>query len=167
VAATLLLGYGNVDRMDDGLAWHVLAAVATALGQPLTGSPDEAEPVTVGPLTLWFVLQLTPEIAEELAHYQRVVFIDAHMSDHSEDTRLESIAPGFATSPFTHHLTPAACLALAQALYGRVPQAVVASALGERFGFARELSPAVAARVPALVNAILAWVQVPAAPLAG
>ena len=28
MADTLVLGYGNVDRMDDGLAWHVLAGLA-------------------------------------------------------------------------------------------------------------------------------------------
>ena len=161
MAEILLLGYGNVDRMDDGLAWHVLVAVAAALGHPLTVTPDEAQPLTVGPVELLFVLQLTPELAEDLAHYQRVGFIDTHLSDDAEDTRLAHIAPSLVTSPFTHHLTPATCLALTQALYGRAPQAVVASARGELFGFARDLSPAAAARVPVLAAAILAWVSQP------
>ena len=30
---TLLLGYGNPDREDDGVAWHVLSRVFRALGR--------------------------------------------------------------------------------------------------------------------------------------
>jgi Ni,Fe-hydrogenase maturation factor len=146
---TLLLGYGNVDRMDDGLAWHVLTAVVTALGGPAPTSPDEPLVAPAGSVDCQFALQLTPELAELVTQYRRVCFVDAHMSDVPEETRLVPTLPAFTSSPFTHHLTPAACLALAQALYGQAPQAVVASARGELFGFARELSPAAARRVPA------------------
>jgi len=154
---TLILGYGNVDRMDDGVAWHVLAALAVALGRPAPATFDEPLALPAGSADCQFVLQLTPEMAEQLAQYRRVCFVDAHTGDLAEATRLAPIAPAFTNSPFTHHLTPAACLALAQALYGHAPDAVLASVRGGAFGFAQELSPAVARRVPELVSQILAW----------
>jgi hydrogenase maturation protease len=100
-------------------------------------------------------------LAELVARYRRVCFVDAHTGDLPEEIRVAAVAPAFLTSPFTHHLTPAACLALAQTLYGRAPEAVVASARGEAFGFGRELSPAVAQRVPGLVHLILKWLGAP------
>lgn len=157
MADTLVLGYGNVDRMDDGLAWHVLAGLVMALGGSAPASPDEALPDQAGPADCEFVLQLTPELAERVARYRRVCFVDAHTGDLPDETRLVPTAPAFSLSPFTHHLTPATCLALAQALYGRAPEAIVASARGEAFGYARELSPEAARRVKALVQAILGW----------
>jgi hydrogenase maturation protease len=164
MAAELLLGYGNIDRMDDGLAWHVLAGLYAALHLPPLPSPDDALLTVTEPADCLFVLQLTPELAEVIARYQRVCFIDAHQNNDLDETQLCPVEPVFAASPFTHHLTPGACLALAQALYGRAPEAVVASARGEAFGFARELSPATARRVPELVNTILAWLTSPMSP---
>ena len=78
------------------------------------------------------MLQSTPELAERLAQYQRVCFVDAHTGDLEQATRLAPVAPAFTNSPFTHHLTPATCLALAQALYGRAPEAVLASVRAKR-----------------------------------
>ena len=157
MADTLVLGYGNVDRMDDGLAWHVLAGLVGALGEPVPASPDEPLPSQAGPVDCLFVPQLTPELAEQLAQYRRVCFVDAHTGDLPDETRLTSTAPAYSAAPFTHHLTPATCLALAKAMYGRAPEAMVASARGEAFGFARELSPGARGRVRALVAAIQDW----------
>ena len=39
---TLFIGYGNPDRQDDGVAWHVLTGIANQLGLgdiPLVGRP--------------------------------------------------------------------------------------------------------------------------------
>lgn len=161
---TLIVGYGNLDRMDDGVAWHVLAALATALGGSAPATPDDAVTLPAGQADGQFMLQLTPELAEVLAQYERVCFVDAHTGDLPADTRLVAAVPSFTTSPFTHHLTPETCLALAQALYGRAPEAVVASVRGEQFGFAQALSPATARRVPELTRQILAWLNGAPAP---
>ncbi|MCC7360563.1 MAG: hypothetical protein IT317_13875 [Anaerolineales bacterium] len=158
-AETLIVGYGNVDRMDDGLAWHVLAALVVALGGPAPATPDDPLLIPGGRADCRFMLQLTPELAEDLARYRRVCFVDAHTGDLPAATQLAAVTPSFTASPFTHHLTPATCLALAQALYGHAPEAVVASARGEAFGFDQALSPAAAARVPLLTRAILAWLN--------
>jgi Ni,Fe-hydrogenase maturation factor len=147
--------------MDDGLAWHVLAGLITALGGTPPASADEPLTVPGGLADARFVLQLTPELAELIAQYDRVCFVDAHVESGAghepAETRLIPLEPVFTASPFTHHLTPGACLALAQALYGRAPAAVLASARGDAFGFSCALSPAAAGRVPRLVQRILAW----------
>jgi hydrogenase maturation protease len=161
---TLIVGYGNVDRMDDGVAWHVLRALRLALGAPDSATFDEPLTLPGGRADCCFLLQLTPELAEELARYRRVCFVDAHTGDLPQPTRLAALAPSFTNSPFTHHLTPETCLALAQALYGRAPEAVLASVRGEAFGFAAELSPATARRVPELVAQIVAWLDGAPAP---
>ena len=76
---TIILGFGNPDRGDDGVAWHVLAGIAQRFGQPFAYEGIEAGLVNLSEDThLWFNLQLIPEVAEELAAYQQAIFIDAH-----------------------------------------------------------------------------------------
>ncbi len=41
LAKALILGYGNVDRQDDGAAWHILVGLCRKLGRPVPGSPDD------------------------------------------------------------------------------------------------------------------------------
>lgn len=161
---TLIVGYGNVDRMDDGVAWHVLRALAAALGAPPPATPDDPPVLPGGQADCHFMLQLTPELAETLAQYRRVCFVDAHTGDLPAETRLAAVGPAFTNSPFTHHLTPETCLALAGALYGHAPEAVVASVRGEAFGFAQALSPATAGRVAVLTRQILDWLAGAPAP---
>ncbi|MRR38257.1 hypothetical protein EG829_27125, partial [bacterium] len=74
---TLLLGYGNPDRQDDGVAWHVLHALAGRLGFPAPDSYEEDFPAAGNP-EFRFTLQLTPEMAEEIAAFERICFVDAH-----------------------------------------------------------------------------------------
>lgn len=139
----LILGYGNPDREDDGVAWHILAQLAQRLGQQVPSSPedpfDEDHPVQ-----LLFSLQLTPEMAETIAAYDFVWFVDAHTGRVPEDLHAEKVLPEFQNSPFTHHLTPQSCLSMAQALYHKIPPCELVSVRGFAFGFHRELSPATA-----------------------
>ena len=74
---TLFIGYGNPDRQDDGVAWHILAGIANQLG--LETSPSWEDPLPSSPEAEFaFYLQLTPELAEDLTSYDRVCFVDAH-----------------------------------------------------------------------------------------
>jgi hydrogenase maturation protease len=152
---TLLLGYGNLDRQDDGVAWHVLRRVAERLGLPAPADEDFAE--TGGEPHLRFVLQLTPELAETLAQFERVCFIDAHTGAVPEEVHLETVAGAYQSSPFTHHLTAATLLALCEALYQAHPEAVLLSVRGYAFGFSRELSPRTAELAEAAGEIILDW----------
>jgi hydrogenase maturation protease len=154
---TLVVGIGNPDRGDDGVAWHVLRALAQRLQRRLVEwdgedpDPDEPSPHLV------CMLQLTPEVAELLGEYERVCFVDAHTGAYAEELRFEPLEPDFQASPFTHHLTPPACLVLAETMYGQAPQAVVLSLRGYEFGFSHALSPATARLAETAVERIMAW----------
>jgi hydrogenase maturation protease len=154
---TLLLGWGNPDRQDDGAAWHVLAEVARRSALSLPDELGEAFEPTGGDLELFFSLQLAPEMAETIAAYDRVVFIDAHTGAVPESLNIRRLSPWFQTSPLTHHLTAESCLELADKLYGSRPEAWLMSVRGYAFGFARELSPATADLVSAGADALMSW----------
>jgi hydrogenase maturation protease len=153
---TLIIGYGNLDREDDGVAWHILAEIARRLGRPV--SEDGFFPAGENP-DLWFALQLTPEMAETVAQYDRVVFVDAHTGAVAEELHFERLSAGFQASPFTHHLTPQTCLSFAKTLYGREPEAVLVSVRGYEFGFATTLSPRTTALAVLATDRIFEWIS--------
>jgi hydrogenase maturation protease len=135
----LVIGYGNVDREDDGVGWHVLEKLSDHFGSPvmaLDGGTFEQEHNP----QLVFVLQLTPEMAESFAEYEFICFVDAHTGTYEEEVRIAPIEPGYQTSPFTHHLTPESCLDLAQKLYGHAPAGLMVSIRGYEFGYRAGLS---------------------------
>lgn len=153
---TLILGYGNPDRQDDGVAWHIQRALARELGLPASESYEEEFPPNDW-LDFQFHLQLTPEMAEDLRAYERVCFVDAHTGSIPEEVRLVRVESEFQRSPFTHHLTPHSLLSMCETLYGSKPEAVLLSARGYHFEFQRELSPETAALVPQAVGLIRDW----------
>jgi len=136
---TLILGYGNVDRQDDGVAWHILKMVSDSLGRSLPEEPGEDLPLE-GPFPhLFFSLQLFPELAETIARYEQVCFIDAHTENIPDEVQIIELKAGYQSSPFTHHLTAQTCLSLA-GLYGKTPEAILVSVRGYSFGFSNDLS---------------------------
>jgi hydrogenase maturation protease len=155
--STLIIGYGNADRQDDGVAWHILRGVARRLGREIPETPEEGlEPVGELP-HLMFVLQLTPELAETVAAYKRVCFVDAHTGNVPEDLRIVPLNGQFQASPFTHHLTPETCLALCETLYGQKPEAILVSVRGYEFGFSHSLSAPTSALAQQATRSILKW----------
>ena len=155
---TLVIGYGNPDREDDGVAWHVLQALSNRYGCPVLETDGGVFDQARNP-QLVFTLQLTPEMAESIAEYDRVCFVDAHTGAYAEEVRAEPAQPGFQASPFTHHLTPESCLSLAQTLYGHAPQALVVSVRGYRFGYRRGLSPQTERLTPVATAQITDWLE--------
>jgi hydrogenase maturation protease len=156
----LILGYGNADRQDDGVAWHILAALRRMLGKPEPASDGEAfEPNGENPDFL-FALQLAPEMAETLAGYQRVCFVDAHTGNVPEMIHTESVQGKYQRSPFTHHLTAGTLLALCEQLYSHAPEAILVSVRGYQFGFENSLSAETNALVDPAAQSILAWLGV-------
>ncbi len=159
MTSTLIIGYGNPDREDDGLAWHVLVELAARLGRRIPGAPEEGFfPEGLTP-DLWFVLQLVPEMAEDFAKYDRLCFVDAHTGDISEEIWLRTVEESQSASAFTHHVTPATCLALVHSLYQKFPEAQLLSMRGEAFRFSRELSPAGQNLVNPAVELLQNWLE--------
>jgi Ni,Fe-hydrogenase maturation factor len=91
-------------------------------------------------LDIWYNFQLLPEMAETIAEYDQAIFIDAHTGEIQEDISFKPIKPEFQNSPFTHHFTPASCLAVAESIKGRYPKAFLLSVRGYQFAFNRDLS---------------------------
>lgn len=155
---TLIVGYGNADRQDDGVAWHVLSGIARQLGRPVPNVPEDGYFPEGQAIDLWYVLQLAPEMSEDFAQYERICFVDAHTGNIAEEILLQPVESSPAASAFTHHLTPATCLALTQAIYGKSPEARLLSIRGYKFGFARELSPETAELAERAINILWEWI---------
>ena len=156
---TLLIGYGNLDREDDGVAWHILTHVARRLHIPFPeDSTEELDLLDSNP-AIYFSLQLTPEFAEEISRFERVCFIDAHTGNYPDDLNVQKVEPEFQRSPFTHHLTPQSCLSLSQSLYGHAPEAILVSVKGYSFNFSQSLSPTTQKLMEKAVDAILQWLN--------
>lgn len=156
---TLLLGWGNPDRQDDGAAWHVLAEVARRSGLPVPEEEGEAFAPLGSSLDLLFALQLNPEFSEIVAGYDRVAFIDAHTGSVANDLNIRTLDPIFQTSPLTHHFTPESCLELTRQLYGANPEAWLVSVRGYRFGFSHEMSAPTAALAQQAASALITWID--------
>ena len=154
----LILGYGNPDREDDGVAWHILRALTMRLGLIPPESYEEEFP-ELAPIDFAFYLQLMPEMAEEIASYPYVCFIDAHTGNIPEPVHLINVESEFQNSPFTHHLTPQSLISICEAIYGKKPDAALLSVLGHRFLFSRELSEETAALVPQATELIWEWLK--------
>lgn len=138
---TLILGYGNPDRGDDGVAWYILSKIARHFKKSLDEEQIECCLVQLTDMIyLWFNMQLIPEISEQLAQYPQAVFVDAHTTDYEDDIRVVDLKPEFQNSPFTHHLTPSSCLSLTQSIYGKYPAATLISVKGFSFEFTNQLS---------------------------
>ncbi len=154
----LLLGYGNPDREDDGVAWHILRAIAVRLGLPAPDSYEDDFPED-GPLDFAFFLQLTPEMAEDIVDYERVCFVDAHTGNIPVPVQLIEVESEFQHSPFTHHLTPQSLMSMCESLYGRKPRAALLSVRGYRFLFTRQLSAETSALLPEAVELAYRWLE--------
>jgi hydrogenase maturation protease len=149
----LILGYGNPDREDDGVAWHILRALMVRLGLPAPESYEDEFPESQR-IDFAFHLQLTPEMAEDISLYQYVCFVDAHTGDVPEPVRLLDVESEFQASPFTHHLRPQSLLSMCETIYGRKPEAALLSVLGHRFLFSRQLSEETEELVPEALTLI-------------
>lgn len=159
MTSVLILGYGNLDRQDDGVAWHILLSLANLLGRDIPSSLEEGFKSTGQSPDLLFTLQLTPDISETIAKYDRVCFVDAHTGSVPEEVHVSEIKAHFQSSPFTHHMTPATCLTLAETIYGCTPHAILISARGYEFGFARSLSQKTNLLVRKATDIIWNWLQ--------
>jgi hydrogenase maturation protease len=138
----LVIGYGNPLRRDDGLGPRVAERIAAMLG------PERLEAIACH--------QLTPELAEPISRAERVIFVDARLGDEPGRIAGERVIGGPATGgAFSHRADPAALLGLALELYGARPEALIVTVDGADFSYGPELSPTLAASLPAVVEHVL------------
>lgn len=136
--STLVIGYGNDLRSDDG-AGRVVADRIAALDLP---------GVTTRSLS-----QLTPELSLEIAGAAHVVFVDASI-DVAKTTVTPVVADPAEKSTWTHYTTPQSLLTMTSTV-GPVPQrAHTVSIPVADLGLGLELSPISAAGVDEAVKLI-------------
>ena len=143
---TLIIGYGNPLRSDDGFGWHA----GRLLAQQLVGK--SAKVITCH--------QLTPELAETLSQYPRAVFIDADVEGVPGQIHRRAVRRESSVSPsFTHTCSPSGLLASAQTLYGQSPRAVIFTVSAGSFELGEKLSPVVTASLRKVVDQVCHWIQ--------
>lgn len=142
----LVIGYGNPSRRDDGVALLVVNGLRRLLGLPVLDDMADGFEDLGHPLDTLFLQQLTLELAETLAEYDRVVFVDAHVGNAGADLiRRTTIDPNADPALVSHHFRPGRLLALARSLYGAAPDCELVSIQGFDFDFGPEVSEATAA----------------------
>jgi hydrogenase maturation protease len=113
----LVVGYGNTLRGDDALG-----PLAIERLRPLLPSAE-----------LMACHQLTAELAAKLAEVDAVLFVDADAEGEPGTVRVERVAPATEQASLTHHVHPAALLAISAELYGRAPKAMLITGTGADF----------------------------------
>lgn len=137
---TLVIGYGNDSRNDDGIGWVVVAELAK---RNLPG------------VTLETAHQLDVDFAETVRDYDLVVFVDAAIPESPAPWWREEVVPGFQSHAVAHFLSPADVLGLCRTLSGRTPRGVAFSIRGHDFNFGATPSPATHQAAGEVVEQIL------------
>jgi hydrogenase maturation protease len=150
-ALTLIIGYGNPLRGDDGAG---VLAVKRLAGEISSGANREA-------ITCLTVFQLTPELAEDVSQADNVIFIDAARGDTPGQIAYHEFYPAqWMGEPepgsYTHHVNPATLLANAERLYGKCPAAWLYSITGRNFELGDSLSAEVDQALATLIGQIKA-----------
>jgi hydrogenase maturation protease len=147
MARTLVIGFGNLDRGDDGAAFHVVNGLRQVLGiRPL--EKDETGMATLGrEMDTVFVRQLLPEHAVESSYYDRLVLVDAHVEAEKRDIVCTRLDPEQRPAAIGHILAPSIFLWLTRQLSGKPIEAYTVSVRGRSFEMAGGLSATTAALI--------------------
>jgi hydrogenase maturation protease len=156
---TIVIGYGNIDRADDGVAFAVINEFRRKLGKKILEEGDTGLDELNDENDSIFLSQLVPEIMELLTGYGRIIFVDAHVGADTEDLNCSPVTAQYISSSFTHHMTPSALLAFLKTMYQCEPEAYLISIHGYDFDFKRTFSPKVQALVQPAVDAIFSNVR--------
>ena len=134
----LVIGYGNPDRQDDGVAWHILCALAREKGYPSPFTYEDEFPANDG-LDFAFFLQLTPEMAERISQARTVFFIDASV-EAPKEVQVRKLEPNPTCQVMAHAADPRTMLALARDVYGHCPEGWWVTIPARRMGIGDDLS---------------------------
>jgi hydrogenase maturation protease len=151
----LVIGFGNIDRADDGVAFYVINALRRRLGQKMLTEEDTGLEDLGAPIDSIFLSQLAPELMDTLAECGQVIFVDAHVYENMEALHCATVLPEYTPATFTHHVTPGMLLSLLKALHHLEPTGHIVSIRGYNFDFHRDLSPDTKALVEPAVDFIL------------
>ncbi len=115
---TLIIGYGNTLRGDDGLG-RVVADHLARLGLP--------------GVTVLSVHQLTIDLAVQLTEFERVILIDALADVEPGIIETVDVQPVNSTPGMSHYVSPGELLLATQTLYEHSPSMVLVGVGAETF----------------------------------
>jgi hydrogenase maturation protease len=132
---TLIIGYGSLLRGDDAVGCHA----AHELEQYYRDDPE---------VEVMACQELTPELAEDVAHSRFVLFLDARWGETPGAIQRRPVLPEHQPGDSTHSLTPFALLAAAGQLYGDAPEGICLTIGGWSFAISNQLSHGLRLRLP-------------------
>jgi hydrogenase maturation protease len=125
---TLVIGFGNLLRGDDGMGHR--------LGDRLANTIED------GSTRVLAVQQLAPELAEPISDAELVIFIDASCRLPPGSWRCDEIqANPKSIGALGHYFSPEGLLAYAEALFHAKPVAFLVSIGAESFDYGKDLTP--------------------------
>lgn len=151
---TLVIGFGNLDRGDDGAAFHVVNRLRGRRGLPPLAE-DDGGFGDLGRDAAVFVPQLLPELALDAAGYHCLVLVDAHVTAERRPLVYRRLQPEYQLPAVGHFMPPGMFLWLLQAVSPQARSAFLVSVRGHCFELRRGLSPATAALIEPAVEGIL------------
>jgi hydrogenase maturation protease len=150
IEGVLIVGYGSTLRSDDGLGRYA--------AERLAGDPRLEGASVIG------CHQLTPELALDVSRATLVVLVDAGEGPAAGTFAIERVEASDGSGPTgSHVLGPAELVALADTLYGRVPEVFAVRVGVASLEVGDRLTPAVEAALPGLVDAVAEFVVARAA----
>jgi hydrogenase maturation protease len=158
---TLVAGFGNLFRRDDGLGSAVVNAVRERLGRPILEPLDDGFDDLGHEVDTIVLHQLVPELAETIKDYSLLIFVDAHVGTIPETLHEERLRAGFKAPLVSHQFRPSTVLALSDQMYGHVPETVLLSLRGYDFDFGKGLSVQAADLVAPAADRIFALIEEP------
>ena len=157
---TLVIGFGNLFRRDDGVAHVVINELRERLDRQPLGPFDDGFDELGHEVDTVVMHQLVPELAETVAEYDLLIFVDAHTGRIEESIHAEWVEPVYRPSAFVSHQThPSTVLALSEELAGRSPDAVILSLRGYDFDFGEGLTEETAALVDPATDRIMKLIE--------
>lgn len=115
---TVIIGIGNSGRQDDGVGWAFL---------------EEIEQKWQDLCDFEYRYQLQIEDAELISHYDRVLFVDADLTQHKQGFEFRPVPALAGTSFTTHEMSPGNILDLCQKIYTKSPDCFILAISGVSF----------------------------------
>jgi hydrogenase maturation protease len=124
---TLIIGYGNTLRSDDGV------------GQLVS---QEMEKFNYPYINCLYQHQLTPELVEKIIKYDRIILVDAKVNlDKVQLIQLNNNQNNLNNhSCWTHHINPQSLIYLTQFIYQKTPESWLITIPTQNLSFGENLS---------------------------
>jgi hydrogenase maturation protease len=143
---TLVLGYGNPLRRDDGIGWHA--------AQALAGTAKQEN------LHILACHQLLPELAESISQFDRVIFVDASVKEPAGQISCRPIAArGETGNAMSHNMMPQTLLAWSRNLYNSEPEAVLVTMGAGSIEYGDGMTPQAAQNFAQLLDCVRAQIK--------